>query len=258
MKAVFISDAHLTRAADERYCQLINFFDDIKAGKVTSFTEEGTTNRQPVYINDLYIVGDFFDFWFCRREKIYPEFHLIITKLMELQKAGVRIHLSEGNHDFYLGEYFHDVLGMEVFEEWASVKLDNLRVLLAHGDTADRANTSYLLFRKFLRSRAFYNFQRIIPASVRWGLASLSSKASKEMTVDNAEVMVEKMLAFALEKFQIDYDAIILGHCHKPVLRHYEVEGRKKTFVTLGDWIRHYSFLYYENKKFVLGYYQPR
>jgi UDP-2,3-diacylglucosamine hydrolase len=256
MKAIFISDAHLKRVADERYGQLVNFFNDIRDGKVKSLIDSAGSGGKVTPITDLFIVGDLFDFWFCNKNKIYPEFILIINKLMELQKSGIHIHLSEGNHDFFLKEYFHDVLGMEVFEEWADVKLESLRALIAHGDTTDKTNFKYRLFRKILRSRLFYHFQRFIPARIRWILASVSSVASKEMTIEDGDVLVEKMLAFAVDKFQKDYDAVIVGHCHIPVLRHYTVAGKKKTFAALGDWIDHYSFLYYENKNFYLGYYQ--
>jgi UDP-2,3-diacylglucosamine hydrolase len=156
-----------------------------------------------------------------------------------------------------MGEYFRDVLGMEVFEEMMNVRLDDLRVLIAHGDTMDSTNIKYILFRKFLRSHAFYNIQRFIPASIRWALAGFSSTASKEMTMEDGDALVKKMLSFASDKLQGDYDAVILGHCHVPSLKHYTVEAKKKTFVTLGDWINHYSFLYYEDNNFFLGYYQP-
>jgi UDP-2,3-diacylglucosamine hydrolase len=257
MKAIFISDAHLKNATDERYGRLMNFFNEIKEGKVKYLVDTDTADNKLSRPDDLYIAGDLFDFWFCNKEKIHPEFVLIINKLIELQKAGIRIHLCEGNHDFFLQEYFSDVLGMDVFEQWADVKIDGLRMLIGHGDTTDKTNFKYLLFRKILRSRLFYHFQRFIPARIRWTLAGFSSVASKEMTVENGDKLVEKILSFAVEKFREDYDAVIVGHCHKPVLRHYTVAGRKKTFVSLGDWISHYSFLYYENKNFYLGYYRP-
>lgn len=258
MKAVFISDAHLKRQTDEGYRQLMNFFDDLKEGKVKSLLDSNNASDDLTKIDDIFIVGDLFDFWFCNKEKIYPDFVLIINKLIELSKSGIRIHLNEGNHDFFLKEYFHDVLGMEVFEEWAKVRLDNFRALIAHGDTIDRTNIKYILFRKLLRSRPFYYFQRMIPASIRWALANLSSTTSKELTLENGDALVEKMLSFAVQKFQEDYDVVIVGHCHQPILRHYAVEGKKKTFAALGDWIRHYSFLYYENRNFQLGYYRSK
>ncbi len=258
MKAIFISDTHLKSATDERYGQLLNFFNDIRDGKVKSLIDSAEAEGKATAVTDLFIVGDLFDFWFCNKDKIYPEFILIINKLIELQKSGIHIHLSEGNHDFFMKEYFHNVLGMEVFEEWADVKIDSLRALIAHGDTTDKNNFKYLLFRKFLRSRVFYHFQRFVPARIRWALANASSVASKQMTIEDGDVLVEKMLSFAVDKFQEDYDAVIVGHCHIPVLRHYTVAGKRKTFVALGDWINHYSFLYYENKNFILGYYRSR
>jgi len=257
MKAIFISDTHLKKVKDARYGYLVKFLDAAREGRIQSFLGAGKEDNQPVYIDDLYIVGDLFDFWLCSKRKINPEFKLIINKLVELQKAGIRIHLSEGNHDFFLREYFHDILGMDVFEEWADVKINGMKVLIGHGDTADKANFKYLLFRKALRSRLFYNFQRLIPSRVRWALAGFSSMASKEMTIEAGDELIEKMLSFAVNKFQEDYDAVVVGHCHKPILRHYTVAGKKKTFVSLGDWINHYSFLYLENKNFVLGYFRP-
>lgn len=259
MKAVFISDAHLKNADDERCSRLISFLENIKKGKVRSLVDSDELDSDDSLVSDLYIVGDLFDFWFCNKENINPHFIPVINKLIELQLAGIRIHLFEGNHDFFLGEYFNYVLGMEVFEEWADVKIDNLRVLIAHGDTVDKTDIKYILLRKILRSRSFYHFQRVIPASVRWSLAGLSSTASKEMGKKHADLLVKKMISFAVTKFQEeDYDALIFGHCHEPVLRHYIIDGRKKTFAALGDWIKHYSFLYYEKKNFYLGYYQPR
>jgi UDP-2,3-diacylglucosamine hydrolase len=257
MKAIFISDTHLKRATDERYTQLMNFLGDIKDGKARFLVNSDDLGKEAAPIDDLYIVGDLFDFWFCQKDKIYPEFKLIINKLIELQKAGIRIHIFEGNHDFFMKEYFHDVLGMEVFEEQAVIKLDSLQTLIGHGDTADKTNIKYMLFRKLLRSRPFYHFQRLIPSPIRWAIAGLSSTASKEMTIEDGSILVDKMLSFARDRFKENYDVVVLGHCHEPVLRHYVMEGKPKTFAALGDWLKHQSFLYYENREFFLGYYRP-
>jgi len=257
MKAIFISDAHLRKFSDDRYKKLLNFLDDVKKGNITTQVNHNVKGTVPAIIDDLYIAGDLFDYWFCRKEKINPEFKPMINKLIELKKIGIRIHLSEGNHDFFMGEYFSDVLGMEVFEEMVDTKLDNLNVLIAHGDTTDSTNTRYLLFRKILRSRTFYNIQRLIPAPISWTLAGLTSTASKELTVEDGDALVKKMASFALAKFQENYDAVILGHCHVPSFNDYTIDGKKKTFVTLGDWINYYSFLYYEDGNFFLRYYKP-
>jgi len=256
MKAIFISDAHLRKADEEKYKKIMDFFDDIKAGNMQAVDDHHDINTGNNLIDDLYIAGDFFDFWFCRKEKINPEFKPVIEKLIELQKAGIRVHLCEGNHDFFMKEYFHDVLGMEVYEEFTDAKLDNLNALIAHGDTTDSTDKGYMLLRRFLRSRAFYNFQRFLPAAIRWEIARLCSTTSKELTVEKGDVLLKKMSSFALATFQKGYDAVILGHCHVPSINYYTVTGKKRVFATLGDWIQHYSFLYYDNNNFFLRHYR--
>ena len=84
MKAVFISDAHLKHSADERYVRFMQFLDDLREGKVRSLVDARELGREKTSIDHLYIVGDFFDFWFCRSDHIHPEFRLVISRLLDL------------------------------------------------------------------------------------------------------------------------------------------------------------------------------
>ncbi len=240
MKAVFVSDAHLRSMDSESYRRLLSFLD----------FPEGA-------LDDLFILGDFFDFWFCRNSNIYPEFVAIIEKLVSLKKRGIRIHFCEGNHDFFLGDYFSKIHDMAVYTEWAYLTLDGTRVLISHGDTVDRTNKKYLFLRKLLRSRLFYTLQHGIPPWILWKIARLSSTVSKEFSADKADVLAKKMEDFSLKKFQENYDAVILGHCHTPLLKEHVIGGHRKTFVSLGEWRVHYSYLYYEDGRFALSFYNP-
>lgn len=252
MKAVFLSDAHLKRSTDEPYVLLLRFLAELAEGRVGPAAAGKEAAGAGAVVDDLYILGDFFDFWFCRPDRIYPEFQPVIRQLVELRQSGVRIHLFEGNHDFFMREYFYDVLGMDVVEESASIDLDSNRVFVAHGDTLDRTNVFYLTLRKVLRSRTFYHLQRLIPSPLLWAAAGLSSATSKTVTIEDGEVLVEKMYACAAEQLFANHDAVILGHCHRPLLRCSNGEGGKKIFAALGDWIVHRSYLYYENDKFFM------
>jgi len=88
MKAVFISDVHLHKAQEERHRKLIEFLDDIREGKIQSLIQPDRPSTDKIFIDDLYIVGDLFDFWFCQENEIYPDFVPVITKLLELKKPG--------------------------------------------------------------------------------------------------------------------------------------------------------------------------
>ena len=84
MKAIFISDAHLRKAGDERYKKLLKFFDAVQAGHVMTAADPGAKSGRTL-IDHLYIAGDLFDFWFCPKEKINPEFKPVIDKLKEMK-----------------------------------------------------------------------------------------------------------------------------------------------------------------------------
>jgi UDP-2,3-diacylglucosamine hydrolase len=238
MKAVFLADAHLKNANDEGYRSLMHFFDLMAT------------------VDHLFIAGDFFDFWFCRDGVVYPEFKQVIDKLVDLQKQGVRIVLCEGNHDFYLESFFSKRLGMTVFTEWAPIVLDGQKILISHGDTVDVTNKQYLFLRKILRSRLFYYVQRNIPLFLLWKIARLSSIVSKELSTESENWLAKKMETFSEKKFKEGFDAIILGHCHKPQIKECVIDGRKRTFATLGDWVKYHSYLYYEDGHFTMNYHR--
>ncbi len=239
MKAVFISDAHLKSERDRGYQYLLAFMEDLKGR-----------------IDDLFVVGDFFDFWFCGNGRVYPPFQPVIDGLLGLKESGVRVHLFEGNHDFSLGSYFTEK-GVEVFADWADLTLDGQRFLISHGDTVDTSNIRYLALRAVLRTAAFCRVQKWVPAAVLWKIADASSRASKGLTLESQDILAGIMKSFSLKKFAEGFDAVILGHCHRPILHQVEIGGRRKTFATLGDWIEHYSYLIFEDGNFTLSFFQP-
>jgi UDP-2,3-diacylglucosamine hydrolase len=155
-----------------------------------------------------------------------------------------------------LSDYFSVRRGMSVFPEWAVLEMDGQRILLSHGDTIDRKNRKYLLLRKILRSRMFYRLQRLLPVALLWRLARASSSVSKGMTISSQESLVRKMQAFAGEKFRDGFDAVVLGHCHQPLLKESVVGGRTRVFATLGDWQENRSYLSYDDGRFVLSSYR--
>jgi UDP-2,3-diacylglucosamine hydrolase len=253
MRAIFLSDAHLKGPDDAAHPKLIRFFDRLQG------RGDGgrSIHADALVVDHLVIAGDFFDFWLGRGDAVYPGFQPVIDRMAVLKQQGVRICLCEGNHDFFLGEYFTGRLGIEVYPEWAEFDIDGYRVLVSHGDTVDRGNRKYLALRRFLRSRFSRALQRLLPLKLLWRLARLSSEMSKEMSGESQDRLVEIMHRFAIGKFQEGYDAVILGHCHKPILREAIYDGRPKTFATLGDWAAGDSYLSYHDDRFSLNRFLP-
>jgi len=239
MKAVFISDAHLDGSDSDGYRYLTRFLDSIRGG-----------------VDELFIVGDFFDFWFSSENRVYPGFYDIVGKLLEIKKAGTNISFFEGNHDFFLGDYFTQH-GIPVFTDEAVIDLDGKKLFVSHGDTVDDSNTRYLLWRGFLRSRLIYSIQRKMPLSILWYVSRELSKISRNRNggAQSSNGLAPRMRTFAMEKFQEGFDAVILGHYHHPMLERHTINNRPKTFVILGDWISHYSYLVYDEGTFAIKRY---
>jgi len=256
LRCLFLADAHLRDEQDTHYQALLQFLSHIKgrdsAQEPSRAVGHRFTSESDIIIDHLFILGDFFDFWFSCRSKIYPGFRPIVDRLIHLKKEGVTIHFCEGNHDFLMKPYFCRILGMNVHEDWASLNLEGRRILIGHGDLVDLTNRKYLFLRKILRSRSFFFLQKLLPLSVLWAFARKSSLASQELMGGAQEAIMARMVAFAEKSFQKGYDAVILGHCHKPQLQEFVAGGETKTFVTLGDWIAHYTYLLYDDHGFHL------
>lgn len=254
MKMVFLSDVHLKGPEYPGHARLIHFFDRLRGRGGSSGKEiaAGTLT-----LDHLVIAGDLFDFWFGRGDTIYPGFRPVVDRMAALKQEGVRISLCEGNHDFSLADYFSRQLGIDVYPEWAEFNHYGLRILVSHGDTVDRGNLKYLALRGFLRGSFARRLQSLLPLVFLWRLARLSSELSKEMSRESQDRLAELMYRFSLGKFHEGYDAVILGHCHKPLLREISSGGRRKTFVTLGDWLTHDSYLLFDEGRFTLQRFPP-
>ncbi|MEI6314832.1 MAG: UDP-2,3-diacylglucosamine diphosphatase [Syntrophus sp. (in: bacteria)] len=256
LRCLFLADAHLRDERDAHYQALLQFLSQIKgrdsAQEPSMVVGKCSTSESDIIIDHLFILGDFFDFWFSSQSRIYPGFRPIIDRLIHLKREGVTIHFCEGNHDFLMKPYFCRILGMNVHEDWASLNLEGRKTLISHGDLVDRTNHRYLFLRKILRSRTFFFLQKMLPLSILWALARRSSLASQELMGGAQDVIMARMVAFAEGSFREGYDAVILGHCHKPQLQEFVTGSDTKTFATLGDWIAHYTYLLYDNHGFHL------
>jgi UDP-2,3-diacylglucosamine hydrolase len=253
MKAIFLSDVHLKWHTDPGYEKCMQLFASLRGRGVG---EEGSDDGR-TEIDLLVIAGDFFDFWFERGGRIYPEFRPMVESLIQLRQSGIRVCLCEGNHDFFLADYFSGRLGIEVYPGNAEFMLDERRCLVSHGDTVDGNNRRYLALRRLLRSSFAYRLQRALPLRWLWRIARFSSKISKDRGFGPAERLIETMHHFAVEKNGEGYDAVILGHCHIPSFCEEQIGGRRSLFVTLGDWITHHNYLLYENGCFTMNRFPP-
>ncbi|UCD37107.1 MAG: UDP-2,3-diacylglucosamine diphosphatase [Fidelibacterota bacterium] len=226
--AYFISDVHLTlddgEPEQERRRHLFKFFDMIG--------QSGGT---------LFIVGDFFDFWFEYNHVIPKRYFDVVSQLRQLRTRGVEIHFILGNHDYWTNDFLNSSMGIQVYPDTAEVEIDGHRIHLTHGDGLLAEDTGYRLMRKILRSRVTVFLYRCLHPDLGIKLAQSASRLSRKNNPPrgNQDATFDELSQYAHDRWAEGYDIVIMGHYHLNRL-HIGQDGR--SFLCLGDWISHYTY----------------
>jgi UDP-2,3-diacylglucosamine hydrolase len=240
MDWIFVGDAHFARG------------DKGRRGHFASFIQK---NRST--LATLVIMGDFFDFWFGLRDitPLKKEYKDILGILAGLRDDGVRVIYLEGNHDFSLGRYMHQELGIEVHDKSVEIELDGKRIFLAHGDRVSPM-LSHLLLTGLLRNRVTYQGISLLGSRIVMAIAHRWSASSRGRNMERSPVVISRLRSFAQRKLKQGFDAVILAHTHLPEAITIKEQGREGYYFNVGNWIKDFSYLRYNEKKgFSLEYY---
>jgi UDP-2,3-diacylglucosamine hydrolase len=229
--AFFVSDAHLgidLPGYNQREPVLIDFLRSIR----TQATH-------------LFIVGDLFDFWIEYQHAIRPVYFNILRVLADLVDTGVKVHYLAGNHDFALGSFLSDTIGITIHPESCETELGGKKVFLFHGDGIIRQDIGYRLLKKILRNKTNQKLYRLLHPNCAVPFASFFSGSSRKMlrhrlTEAIAQEYREKGRQILV---QGGYDFVVFGHTHRPELISFS-EG---VYCNSGEWIRRYTWLQLQN-----------
>lgn len=243
MDWIFVGDAHFVRG------------DKGRRGHFASFIKK---NRPQ--LATLVIMGDFFDFWFGFRDcsSLKKEYKDILEILEGLKADGVRVIYLEGNHDFSLGSYMREELGIEVYDRAAEIELRGKRIYLAHGDRISPTLDHWIL-TGLLRNRFAYQVISLLGSRLVMAIARRWSASSRGRNMERSPVVIARLRSFARRKLKQGLDAVILAHTHLPEAITMKEQGRQAYYFNVGNWIRDFSYLRYNEKKgFSLEYYTKK
>ncbi|MBN2781420.1 MAG: UDP-2,3-diacylglucosamine diphosphatase [Candidatus Marinimicrobia bacterium] len=188
----------------------------------------------------LFILGDFFDFWFDHRDYVPPALRPIVAALRTLSERGVAVHYIGGNHDYWITGYLTRETGIRFHPGPIEFECAGTRFFCLHGDEVVYRRAIYPLIRRILRAPVPIALLKCLPPSVIYALGERISKYNQRVDQIPAapEAMIAKLHAFLREKLREGYDIAISGHVHNPDLE----KGETGTTVILGDWIRNRRF----------------
>jgi UDP-2,3-diacylglucosamine hydrolase len=240
MDWIFVGDAHFARG---------------DMGRREHFSRFIQKNRST--LGTLVIMGDFFDFWFGFRDPslLKKEYGDVLAILEGLRADGVRVLYLEGNHDFSLGSYMREELGIEVYESSTEMELDGKRIYLAHGDRIS-PTLDHWIVSGIIRNKFAYLVTSLLGSRIVMAIAHRWSASSRGRNMERSPVVIKQLRSFAQRKLKQGFDAVILAHTHLPEAIAVKEQGRQAYYFNVGDWIKDFSYLRYNEKKgFSLEYY---
>ncbi len=243
-KIFFLSDFHLGAPTPEvsliREKKIIQFLDEIKPEA-----------------EQIFILGDLFDFWFEYRKVVPRGYIRILGKLADLTDAGIPVHFFVGNHDMWMNDYFQKELNIQVYHTPTDFMLHNKRFLIGHGDGLGPGDLKYKLMKKVFRSKVSKSLFGLLPPAIGIGMADFFSRKSRAKTGQSDEIFLgedkEWLIIYCKEVLQNRfYDYFIFGHRHLPIDFNLNDKSR---YVNLGDWIKYNSYAVLEDGNLALKYY---
>lgn len=237
-QAVFISDIHINDMQDKRAGQFLDLLKQYLKAK------EKPIQGIPA-INYLFLVGDIFDFWIADHRVLVEEFRPIIECFEALQRAGVRIHYFEGNHDLHLKYFWQQQLQMTVHTGAHMFVIGNRRVRVEHGDQMDSEDRGYLFLRWFLRTPPLEMAARKLPGIFVKNLGQYFSAKSRAYTSEVKTIghdeTIKKIHQHADRIYaESPFDLLVTGHLH--VRDHYVLKSGAESW-NLGTWLKEPGYL---------------
>lgn len=208
--------------------------------------------------DQLFLVGDVFDFWFDYRRVVPRGYTRLLGKLAELRDGGVEIFFFTGNHDLWMKDYFLEELNIPILHEPVTRTIGNMNFYIGHGDGLGPGDHGYKRLKKLFRNPLAQFAFRWIHPDVGIGLADYFSRKSRkaQAPVQNfLGVDREWLIAFAEEECrQRPADYFIFGHRHLPI--DYTLSNQRSRYVNLGDWLSFQSYAEFDGTDLKLRFYE--
>lgn len=218
--ALFVSDLHLQASLPRTTATFLSFL-----------------QHQATRTQQLYLLGDIFEYWAGDDDLVTPYNRQIADALKAVQAQGVQLFWMAGNRDFLVGQGFAEAAGLTLLDDPTVVTLAGRRLALAHGDAQCTDDLAYMAFRAQVRQPAYQQQFLAMPLAQRKAIIegirknSQDANQSKEMAI--MDVNADAIAALFA---QTGSDVLIHGHTHRPALHRLEDGEAPRLRYVLPDW----------------------
>lgn len=191
----------------------------------------------------VFLVGDIFDFWFEYKHSIPKGYIRLQGKLAQMVDKGIKVNFFIGNHDMWMFDYFEQEIGVKIYRKEQEFELLGTKFFIGHGDGLGPGDRGYKFIKKvFANKFCQWCFARIHP-NFGIGMANYWSRKSRAQEKEPQQFLGEDkewLVAYTREKSKIvDAKYFIFGHRHLPI--EFDLPNGSK-YINLGDWINHRTY----------------
>ncbi len=216
------------------------FISDIHLGLRSPEVERETEKKLVKFINhaqdscdELFIIGDLFDYWFEYKRVIQKGFIKTLASLSDFTDTGKKVHYIIGNHDFLHRDFFEKEIGAVLYHYPINITLNNKKFFMAHGDGMVKNDFGYKILKKILRNKSLQKIYSLVHPDLGIKIASATSKTSRDYTANKNYGTVDGLFETAKTKIDSGFDYVIFGHSHDRTLEKY----KQGFYINLGSWL---------------------
>ena len=236
-KAYFAGDFHLGRPDKKS--------SSIREKKIISWLNHISKDAQEVFL-----MGDVFDFWFEYRNVIPKENLRFLSTISNMIDSGINFHYFLGNRDMWVLSYFNE-LGIKVYDNPQKFLLNNKLILVGHGDGIGKGDLGFKFLKLIFKNKICQFLFRWIHPDIGIPLGRFLSGSKRIMNIsENAKRNDKRIIHYCNEyRKEENIDTFIFGHSH--------YKNKKKLsegcyYFNCGEWMTDSPFLEFDGKNFEL------
>ena len=201
----------------------IYFFGDNHFSPTHSLSNESKIKKMEEFIciventgGSIFIMGDFFDYYFEYKKNNSNYFEEIFSLLKKIKGKGIEIYFIAGNHDFWIGKEFQSVITKSFLDDQILLE-GNKKIYVTHGDGILSWDKGYRVLKCILRSRIFRFLYSLLPKNIALKIAkkiSYERKDSHHINNSKLEKIHSELINYAKSKWDKGCDIVIMGHYH--------------------------------------------
>jgi UDP-2,3-diacylglucosamine pyrophosphatase LpxH len=226
---------------------------DIHLGTYGCHSKELLAYLSTIKPKTLILNGDIIDIWQFRKS-YFPKNHLkVVKKFLDFASKGTKVYYITGNHDEMLRKFSDTSMGNFSIVDKVVLELDGKKAWFFHGDVFDSSVHHAKWIAKL--GGIGYDYLILLNRLINWVLMKMGKEPyslSKKIKsgVKKAVKFISDFETTAADlAIENNYDYVVCGHIHEPVITRKENKKGSVMYLNSGDWIENLTALEYNKKR---------